>query len=115
MFRVVSATIVSERKKWKLWHMKVTSKSMEWQQKLSRQAFVQNNPSMDIKTLDAIKAGRVLIGMTQDQVKASWGVPSDVNRTTSTYGVKEQWIYNIGNVDRNYLYFDDGILTTIQN
>jgi hypothetical protein len=54
----------------------------------------------------------VRIGMTRDDVLASsWGRPFSINRTTNAYGTREQWVYSGG----NYLYFDDGILTSIQN
>lgn len=34
------------------------------------------------------------IGMTEDEVLSSkWGKPKDVNRTTTAYGVSEQWVY----------------------
>jgi hypothetical protein len=54
---------------------------------------------------------RIRIGMTDAMVREAWGKPEDINRTTTTYGVHEQWVYESG----NYCYFDDGILTTIQN
>jgi len=58
------------------------------------------------------KTEGVSIGMSQEQVRNSnWGNPKSVNRTTGSYGTHEQWVYG-GN---NYLYFDNGILTTIQN
>jgi hypothetical protein len=41
----------------------------------------------------------------------SWGKPKSVNRTTTGYGVREQWVYG----DGNYLYFENGKLTAIQN
>jgi hypothetical protein len=54
----------------------------------------------------------VHIGMTQEEaIKSSWGKPERVNRTTRRSGVHEQWVYG----GRNYLYFENGILTTIQN
>jgi len=54
----------------------------------------------------------VYIGMTKEEVLVDgWGKPIDINRTTTTYGVSEQWIYE----DYKYLYFEDGILTTIQD
>ncbi|MGG2055916.1 hypothetical protein ABFY48_16135 [Lysinibacillus pakistanensis] len=54
----------------------------------------------------------VYIGMTKEEVLVDgWGKPIDINRTTTTYGVSEQWIYD----DYKYLYFEDGILTTIQD
>ena len=59
----------------------------------------------------AIDKGSVFIGMTSAQAEESWGKPDDVNRTTSRSGVSEQWVYESG----SYLYFQDGILTTIQN
>jgi hypothetical protein len=54
----------------------------------------------------------VHIGMSRDEViRSSWGRPDHINRTTSAEGVQEQWVYGL----RSYLYFKDGILTTIQN
>lgn len=51
------------------------------------------------------------IGMTPEQVKSStWGKPRKVNKTTTASGVSEQWCYS----DNRYIYFDDGIVTTIQ-
>ncbi len=56
--------------------------------------------------------GGVRAGMTAKQVLASnWGRPNSVNRTTGSYGVHEQWVYG----DNNYLYFENGVLRTIQN
>ena len=53
----------------------------------------------------------VTIGMTQREVLLSnWGRPRLVNRTTTALGTREQWVYGGG-----YLYFDNGVLTTIQN
>lgn len=53
----------------------------------------------------------VHIGMTREEVIASsWGRPRKVNTTTTATTTREQWVY-----DGGYLYFTDGILTTIQN
>lgn len=53
----------------------------------------------------------VRVGMSQDDVLASqWGKPIKINKTTNAYGVSEQWVYRGG-----YLYFENGILNTIQN
>lgn len=58
------------------------------------------------------KSQGVHIGMTKQEVLDSmWGKPNYINTTTTQYGVHEQWVYGNG----NYLYFEDGILTTIQN
>lgn len=53
----------------------------------------------------------VRIGWTKEMCRESWGAPKDINRTIGSYGVHEQWVYGGG----NYLYFENGILTTIQD
>jgi hypothetical protein len=54
----------------------------------------------------------VRLGMSKGDVLASsWGKPSTINKTTTTNAVHEQWVYGGG----NYLYFENGILTSIQN
>jgi hypothetical protein len=53
----------------------------------------------------------VSVGMSeQDALDSSWGKPQKINRTTNAYGVSEQWVY-----DGGFLYFKDGVLTSIQN
>lgn len=55
------------------------------------------------------------IGMTKnDAYKSSWGYPDKENVTTSSNGTSEQWVYRRGNSSK-YLYFTNGVLTTIQN
>lgn len=58
-----------------------------------------------------IVQGRVRIGMTKKMCIESWGEPKSVNTTTGSYGTHEQWVYSSG----DYLYFENGILTTIQD
>ena len=54
---------------------------------------------------------KLLIGSTQhDIVKNGWGYPSGINKTTTANGVREQWVYG----ERRYLYFENGVLTAIQ-
>jgi len=82
------------------------------------QALTQSNAKRE-KVADAeakrIRAEKkrtgVLVGMSQqDALDSSWGKPQKINRTTNAYGVSEQWVYN-----GSYLYFKDGVLTSIQN
>lgn len=55
--------------------------------------------------------GGIRIGMTMKKVRDStWGDPEKINRTITINGTTEQWVYSNG-----YLYFKNGILTTIQN
>ena len=57
------------------------------------------------------KKGKPTLGMTRYQVRnTSWGEPIDINKTTTKYGTEEQWVYS----DYKYLYFEDGILVSIQ-
>lgn len=49
--------------------------------------------------------------MTAEEVRQStWGEPDDINKTTTKYGVSEQWVYGGG----KYIYLDDGVVTAIQ-
>jgi hypothetical protein len=58
------------------------------------------------------KSEGVRLGMTPADVEASsWGKPQRINTSTSARGVKEQWVYGL----RHYLYFENGVLTSIQN
>lgn len=51
------------------------------------------------------------IGMSETDVKlSSWGSPDSINKTTTEYGVSEQWIYGNG----RYIYLEDGVVTAIQ-
>lgn len=53
------------------------------------------------------------IGMTKKEVvnDTNWGKPEDIKRTTTQYGIEEQWIYS----GYRYLYFEDGKLSVIQD
>lgn len=58
----------------------------------------------------AVLAQRVQIGMTTEQVTASWGRPQQVNETITSTTRHEQWVYP----GWTYLYFTNGTLTMIQ-
>lgn len=54
----------------------------------------------------------VKLGMTAAEVRASqWGPPSKINRTITTTGTREQWVYG----GHNYIYLENGLVTAIQN
>ncbi len=72
-------------------------------------------PAWGASVHECLKARSVRIGFDTEQVLASWGRPSDVNRTTTAHSVSEQWAYEIGAAKNTYLYFDDGVLTAIQD
>lgn len=51
------------------------------------------------------------IGMTADEVRNStWDEPKEIDKTTTKYGVREQWVYS----SRRYIYLEDGIVVAIQ-
>lgn len=58
-----------------------------------------------------IASGSVRIGMTAKAAEAAWGRPKSINRTTGSWGTKEQWVYG----DGNYLYILNGKIEAIQN
>lgn len=64
---------------------------------------------LEIGTL--ISNNQVMIGMTKEMCREAWGRPYNINTTTVASGTSEQWCYSM----KNYLYFDNGILTAIQN
>jgi hypothetical protein len=59
----------------------------------------------------AIENGRVVIGMTAEQARMSWGEPKSINRTVTARGAEEQWVYG----NSGYIYIGEGKVTAIQN
>lgn len=56
--------------------------------------------------------GSAQIGMSKaDNLECGWGQPRDVNRTITARSTREQWVYGAG----EYLYFENGRLTAIQD
>ena len=91
------------------------SSAISWNYE-NREIFFDKNPNAGEESSDKIQNKQVppAIGMTAAQVRAStWGEPSDINRTTTQYGVSEQWVYNTYSGTK-YIYLDDGIVTAIQ-
>jgi hypothetical protein len=72
-----------------------------------RQRYAASHPNLEPAVRYAIFNRRIIAGMTQEQVTASWGRPKRVKRNVYSFGVYEQWIY-----DSWYLNFENGILTT---
>jgi hypothetical protein len=56
-----------------------------------------------------IQQEKVQVGMTKQECELSWGKPESINETTTDFAVSEQWVFDTG----SFLYFDNGILTTI--
>lgn len=59
---------------------------------------------------DCNRRGGIRIGMTREQVYAScWGKPKHINKTITSGGVHEQFVYG-----SSYVYLEDGIVRSIQ-
>jgi len=72
-----------------------------------RQTYAESHTNLEPEVRYAIFNRRIITGMTQDQVTASWGRPQRVKRNVYSFGEYEQWIYGSW-----YLNFKNGILTT---
>jgi len=72
----------------------------------ARQAYVDAHPEMEDGAKRAILEERIRVGMTPEQVTASWGRPELKNINDGAYGRREQWVYP----SSQYLYFVHGKL-----
>ena len=71
----------------------------------------QNKKTNETQEEVYLKKEKPRIGMTTEEVENSeWGKPNDINTTITNYGTSEQWVYGNG----RYIYFDDGVVTAIQ-
>lgn len=64
---------------------------------------------------NAILSESLCFGMDKQDVIASLGDPTDINRTITPNGTSEQWIYGSYISYQRYLYFEDGKLDSIQD
>ncbi len=62
-----------------------------------------------LENWNLILESKVKIGMTKEMCELSWGKPKSINETITSQNKSEQWVYSQG-----YLYFEKGVLTTIQ-
>lgn len=70
------------------------------------------HPEWDNDVCNTIAAGKIHPGMTPAHVRASWGKPYKINTTISGNHKSEQWV--MSEYGGQYVYFDNGILTSIQ-
>jgi len=62
-----------------------------------------------------VERGYLEIGMPQKVVQLIIGFPNETNTTEGIYGTSEQWVYYRDDSIVKCLYFDNGILTAIQD
>jgi hypothetical protein len=74
---------------------------------------LQSHPEWPQKTRLAIANNEILIGMTKDQLLASWGLPNDINRSVYPKVIREQWVYGPPFHDYEaYVYVDNDVVTS---
>lgn len=87
--------------------------------KSRRAKFVASNPNLFPEIKEAILNGNLMIGMTPAQVVASIGRPYDVNMSSGSWGVHEQWVMCAPNSRRDwrygYVYFENGRVVSWQS
>lgn len=71
--------------------------------------YINKHPELSREIINSILTAKVGIGMTKEQVEASWGKPIRVSTNISTLGTVEMWFY-----DLDCLSFADGKLVMIQ-
>lgn len=62
----------------------------------------------------AIRVGEVFVGMPASAAVQAWGQPTRVNTTHSRRGSSEQWVYRRGRSGTQYIYVEDGVVTSVQ-
>ena len=78
-----------------------------------RQTFVGQNKHISERFKKAILNGQIMLGMSKEMLIASWGQPSDINKSVGNYGVHEQWVYDYTHF-QYFVYFENGVLTSWQ-
>lgn len=89
---------------------------LEQEDRGRREAFFAANPDIDERTKEAVKAGRLFVGMSAEAATASWGTFRKVNRSHYADGEHIQWVYHhlAAPGAQKYVYVRNGVVTAIQ-
>jgi len=69
----------------------------------------------DDRTIETVLSGRIFPGMTKEQVRAGWGRPTTINKTSFIGRPRrEQWVYR-GSSASNYVYFEGDICYSVSS
>lgn len=84
-----------------------------------RQKYIAAHPEITPEVRSAIAAGGLCLGMTEEEVVASIGIPDDVNRSTYSFGTTCQFCYGLPGMQYvqykyKYVYFENGRVTSWQ-
>jgi hypothetical protein len=78
--------------------------------------YVGNHPELESGVKQSILNGEIVLGMTKEEVIASWGHPVEINQLDGVPGIDEQWVYYSNSESPHTcpkiaLFFKDGIVT----
>lgn len=78
-----------------------------------RQGYVKSRPELSAQTRQDILSGHIRVGMSEDQVRASLGSPTEVRARVLKKGLKVTWVYGKKGKysKRAYVYFLEGEVT----
>lgn len=76
----------------------------------TRTTYIEKHPDLTEREREDIRTGYVWIGATAEQVRATLGKPRRISRDVGSWGVHEQWVFR-----GLYVYFEDGIVTSLSN
>ena len=72
-------------------------------------SLLRRHADWDDDAIILVGCRRIRVGMTQEQLVASWGNPETVNSTTTPAGRDDQLVYG-----DNYVYISGGLVTSFQ-
>lgn len=78
---------------------------------IRRQDYVESHPGINNALKKDIAAGTIRIGMTEEQVAASWGTTPYMSRYQSVSGTVDRWTYGNCLYGCHMLTFCNGVLT----
>ena len=91
---------------------------------LQQRQYVETHPDLSESMKQRILEKKISIGMTQSQVRASWGDPARQSKSIYEGATINQWVYGYPRtiiatgqvyfVPTTWLYFQDGVLKNIQ-
>lgn len=94
------------------WDPRVYAEDKVEKEKARRETYVNSHSNINRKIEQNIIAGKISLGMTKNDVLASWGHPYDTYQTSGKWGRYDQWIYNERIDERLYVYFENGKLSS---
>lgn len=107
---------VSIEASWSPWSLLMYFGTLGFVEKATMTANLTDTPrgGPTSEELQAVKRGQYFVGMREEYARLVLGHPVDINRTVTENTVREQWVFDDG-FDREYVYFENGILTAWQD